>query len=236
MLQILFVGLIALAGAAGLTGYLAGPSKPRTPPAPPAIAVSTVPASQGTCRFSCRIGAVQALNTVQLRSAWTARSTRSTSRKASRSAGRRACDHRPAAFPGGARPGEGEAGAGPGATRQRSKRPRTRPVAFAAEIRVPAIGRPAHGEGWGGPRAYPGGRSDDQTAETNLSYTTITAPFPGRIGFRAVDPGNIVRANDTSFIATITQQAPIAVVFTLPEAQLAAVRAAQTAGEVPVIA
>jgi multidrug efflux system membrane fusion protein len=76
-----------------------------------------------------------------------------------------------------------------------------------------------------------------KTAETNLSYTTITAPFSGRIGLRSVDPGNIVRANDTTaFIATLTQQHPIAVVFTLPETQLAAVRQAQREGEVPVIA
>ena len=76
-----------------------------------------------------------------------------------------------------------------------------------------------------------------KTAETNLSYTTITAPFEGRIGLRAVDPGNIVRANDpTAFIATLTQQQPITIVFTLPEAQLSAVREAQRAGEVPVIA
>ncbi|MGO9546664.1 MAG: efflux RND transporter periplasmic adaptor subunit [Rhodomicrobium sp.] len=76
-----------------------------------------------------------------------------------------------------------------------------------------------------------------KTAETNLSYTFITAPFPGRVGLRAVDPGNIVRANDTTaFIATLTQQHPITVVFTLPEAQLGAVRAAQRAGDVPVIA
>jgi len=46
-----------------------------------------------------------------------------------------------------------------------------------------------------------------------------------------------VRANDaTTFIATLTQQHPIAVVFTLPEAELGAVRDAQRAGEVPVIA
>ena len=76
-----------------------------------------------------------------------------------------------------------------------------------------------------------------KTAETNLSYTAITAPFPGRIGLRSVDPGNIVRANDaTTFIATLTQQHPIAVVFTLPEAELGAVREAQRAGEVLVIA
>ncbi len=76
-----------------------------------------------------------------------------------------------------------------------------------------------------------------RTAETNLSYTTITAPFSGRVGLRAVDPGNIVKANDTAaFIATLTQQHPIALVFTLPEAHLAAIREAQRAGEAPVIA
>jgi multidrug efflux system membrane fusion protein len=76
-----------------------------------------------------------------------------------------------------------------------------------------------------------------KTAETNLSYTTIMAPFSGRIGLRSVDPGNIVRANDTTaFIATLTQQHPISVVFTLPETQLTAVRQAQREGEVPVIA
>ena len=31
-----------------------------------------------------------------------------------------------------------------------------------------------------------------QTAQTNLEYTTITAPSDGRIGVRLVDPGNIV--------------------------------------------
>lgn len=76
-----------------------------------------------------------------------------------------------------------------------------------------------------------------KTAETNLSYTTITAPFDGRIGIRAVDPGNIVKANDlTAFIATLTQHRPIALIFTLPEGELSAVRAAQRRGEAPVIA
>jgi multidrug efflux system membrane fusion protein len=76
-----------------------------------------------------------------------------------------------------------------------------------------------------------------KTAETNLSYTAITAPFPGRIGLRSVDPGNIVRANDpTAFIATLTQQHPITVVFTLPEVHLSAVREAQRAGDVLVYA
>jgi membrane fusion protein, multidrug efflux system len=46
-----------------------------------------------------------------------------------------------------------------------------------------------------------------------------------------------VRANDTSaFIATLTQQQPITVIFTLPEGQLSAVREAQRNGDVPVFA
>ncbi|HEY1475926.1 MAG TPA: efflux RND transporter periplasmic adaptor subunit, partial [Pseudolabrys sp.] len=35
-----------------------------------------------------------------------------------------------------------------------------------------------------------------QTAQTNLDYTSITAPNDGRMGVRLVDPGNIVHAND----------------------------------------
>ncbi len=80
-------------------------------------------------------------------------------------------------------------------------------------------------------------RAAIRTAETNLSYTTISAPFPGRVGLRATDPGNIVKANDlTAFIATLTQQNPITLVFTLPEADLPAVHEAQRAGVVPVLA
>jgi multidrug efflux system membrane fusion protein len=75
-----------------------------------------------------------------------------------------------------------------------------------------------------------------KTAETNLGYTRITAPFNGRVGLRNVDPGNIVRANDTAFIATLTQHQPISVVFTLPESQLGAIRDGLKAGDLPAIA
>jgi len=57
-------------------------------------------------------------------------------------------------------------------------------------------------------------------AKVQLSYCTITAPVTGRIGLRAVDPGNIVHTTDTNGIAVITQLQPIAVVFTLPEADI----------------
>lgn len=55
------------------------------------------------------------------------------------------------------------------------------------------------------------------SAKLQLTYCKITAPFSGRIGLRLVDRGNIVRANDLTGIAVITQIQPIAVVFTIPQ-------------------
>ena len=60
-------------------------------------------------------------------------------------------------------------------------------------------------------------------AKLQLTYAQITAPIPGRVGLRLVDPGNIVRAADPNGMLTITQLQPIAVVFTLPEDNLPAV-------------
>lgn len=57
-------------------------------------------------------------------------------------------------------------------------------------------------------------------ARLQLDYARITAPFTGRLGLRLVDPGNIVHASDAGGIVTLTQVAPIAVVFTLPEDDL----------------
>ncbi len=73
-----------------------------------------------------------------------------------------------------------------------------------------------------------------ETAQTNLSYTTITSPLAGRAGIRQVDQGNIIHTTDTNGLVVITQMHPISVIFTLPQQQLAAVRAAQAAGPVPV--
>jgi len=65
-----------------------------------------------------------------------------------------------------------------------------------------------------------------ETAQTNLSYTTIVAPLAGRTGMRQVDAGNIVHATDTTGIVVITQLQPISVVFTLPQQSLQQVAAA----------
>lgn len=53
-----------------------------------------------------------------------------------------------------------------------------------------------------------------------LLYTRITAPITGRAGLRLVDPGNMVRANDTDGLLVITQLRPITVVFTIAEDSL----------------
>jgi membrane fusion protein, multidrug efflux system len=71
-------------------------------------------------------------------------------------------------------------------------------------------------------------------AQTNLDYTSIKAPISGRMGFRLVDPGNIVHAADTTGIVTIAQLQPIAVQFTEPEEQLQTIAKAYEAGVVPV--
>jgi membrane fusion protein, multidrug efflux system len=67
-------------------------------------------------------------------------------------------------------------------------------------------------------------------AKAILEYTTITAPYDGRAGIRLVDEGNIVRASDSSGIVVITQLRPIAILFTLPQQQIAEVNRAFAKG------
>jgi multidrug efflux system membrane fusion protein len=75
-----------------------------------------------------------------------------------------------------------------------------------------------------------------ESAQTQLSYATITAPVDGRVGFRQVDTGNIIHANDPNPLTVITQIRPIVAVFTLPQKNLVGVREAMLEGEVPVVA
>jgi multidrug efflux system membrane fusion protein len=73
-------------------------------------------------------------------------------------------------------------------------------------------------------------------AKTQLSYTEIRAPLSGRIGFRQVDVGNIVRANDTQGLLSIVQIDPINVLYTLPEGDLATLQQALAKGRLTVVA
>ena len=67
----------------------------------------------------------------------------------------------------------------------------------------------------------------DQAAIENqrayLDYTNVVAPIAGRTGIRLVDAGNIVQGANTTPIVVITQLRPIAIIFTLPQQQLAQV-------------
>jgi len=75
-----------------------------------------------------------------------------------------------------------------------------------------------------------------ETARFNLDNCTIRAPIDGRVGLYQTDIGNLIEVASQTSILTITQDKPIAVVFTLPEAELGQVQAAMTHGKVPVIA
>jgi len=70
------------------------------------------------------------------------------------------------------------------------------------------------------------------TAKLQLSYTRIEAPIAGRVGMRRVDAGNLVGESDANGLFTILQTQPVSVVFSVPEPQVAAVRAAH-AGATP---
>ena len=71
-------------------------------------------------------------------------------------------------------------------------------------------------------------------AQTQLSFTSITAPFDGITGIRKIDPGNIVHPADTNGLVTLTQVQPISVIFTLPSSDIAAIQQAQANGPVMV--
>jgi multidrug efflux system membrane fusion protein len=75
-----------------------------------------------------------------------------------------------------------------------------------------------------------------ETAQTQLAYTDIRAPFDGRMGVRLIDPGNVVHASDQASIAILVQTQPAAVLFTLPAHTLDDVRAAQQRGQVEALA
>jgi RND family efflux transporter MFP subunit len=74
----------------------------------------------------------------------------------------------------------------------------------------------------------------DQAALDNLkvqkSYTTIRAPFTGRISVANVKVGNFVRPADTTPLAVINQMAPVYVTFSVPQRVLVDLREAMAKG------
>ncbi|HZC96487.1 MAG TPA: efflux RND transporter periplasmic adaptor subunit, partial [Bradyrhizobium sp.] len=80
----------------------------------------------------------------------------------------------------------------------------------------------------------------DQAALDNLkvqkSYTSIRAPFSGRISAANVKVGNLVRPADIAPLAVINQMAPVYVTFAIPQRFLVDLREAMAAGASKVIA
>src|ERR1700716_51616 len=74
----------------------------------------------------------------------------------------------------------------------------------------------------------------DQSALDNLkvqkSYTSIRAPFSGRISAANVKVGNFVRPADTAPLAVINQMAPVYVTFAVPQRVLVDLRDAMAKG------
>ena len=73
-----------------------------------------------------------------------------------------------------------------------------------------------------------------ETARINLGYCVIKAPFDGRVGLHQMDVGSLVQVASQTGIISLTQDKPISVVLTLPEADLPRVQAALSRGPVPV--
>jgi multidrug efflux system membrane fusion protein len=71
-------------------------------------------------------------------------------------------------------------------------------------------------------------------AKLNLDYSRITSPIDGVAGLRQADPGNVVRSTDSAGLVVVTQLDPIAVLFTLPEDDLTAIREAMSSGALDV--
>jgi membrane fusion protein, multidrug efflux system len=68
--------------------------------------------------------------------------------------------------------------------------------------------------------------------KTQLDFTTLRAPFDGVTGILQTDVGNLIQPTDTIPIVVLTQMRPIAVVFTLPQADIPAVQTAMARGPV----
>lgn len=67
-------------------------------------------------------------------------------------------------------------------------------------------------------------RANIETATVQLTYATIKSPMSGRTGLLQVHPGNLIRAQDTNPIVTINKITPVYVSFSVPEAQLPALK------------
>ena len=82
-------------------------------------------------------------------------------------------------------------------------------------------------------------RSDEgviEQAQTNLSYTRLTAPIDGVTGIRQVDQGNIIHPTDTNGLVFVTQIQPISLIFSLPQTEFVEIQQQMAKGPLTVFA
>jgi multidrug efflux system membrane fusion protein len=86
-----------------------------------------------------------------------------------------------------------------------------------------------------------------ESAKTQLSYTSLLAPFDGVAGLRLLDVGNVIHATtssattqssgaDGNALVVVTQTQPISVIFTLATASIPEIQAAMASDPLQVIA
>jgi len=76
-------------------------------------------------------------------------------------------------------------------------------------------------------------RAAIKSAGIQLEYCSIRSPISGRTGTIALQPGNLVKANDLP-IVTVNQIAPINISFSLPENRLAEIKRGMAAGQLKI--
>ncbi len=70
--------------------------------------------------------------------------------------------------------------------------------------------------------------------QLQLDHTDIVAPISGRLGLRRLDRGNLISAANADGLVTISQVAPIAVEFSLPQSQLSLLTERMRASDAPI--
>jgi multidrug efflux system membrane fusion protein len=75
-----------------------------------------------------------------------------------------------------------------------------------------------------------------EQAQTNLSYTKLTAPIDGVTGIRQVDIGNIIHPTDPNGLVDLTQVQPISLIFSLPQTDFVEIQQEIAKGPLTVLA
>jgi multidrug efflux system membrane fusion protein len=74
-------------------------------------------------------------------------------------------------------------------------------------------------------------RAGLELARLNLDFTKVTCPIDGRIGRRLLDPGNLVKADETA-LAKVVSEDPMCAYFDMDERTLLRIRGAVSGGRI----